>query len=109
MRTFGARSDLEDLLSDELIQSMMKADKVDPASIRLLFSTLACQNEPETASAITRAWRNVRCCVIDLLRHSAGFESTRLHCSQSSPHGNDDHIFAARHHGGVTRKSPFCS
>ncbi len=40
MRTYPVRVRLDDLLSDDLIQTVMKADNVDPASIIALHNTI---------------------------------------------------------------------
>lgn len=58
MRTHRARSGLEGLLSHQLIQSMMRANNIDIASIGNLFCMLARQRGLEAASA--RAWHDVR-------------------------------------------------
>jgi hypothetical protein len=41
MQTPYAGSSLDELLADDLIQAMMDADKVNPASVRSLFRALA--------------------------------------------------------------------
>lgn len=45
------QSSLEHLLADELIQSMMHADNVDPSSIRILVTAVALRCRPDAAAS----------------------------------------------------------
>ncbi len=53
---------LEDLLSDDLVQTMMRADRVDPASLRVLIRTVTRQRMtlPNPSGTVrgrlSRAW-----------------------------------------------------
>ena len=52
MQTPYAGSSLEELLADDLIQTMMDADKVSPALVRSLFHALARQGGNRTCGGI---------------------------------------------------------
>jgi len=67
MRWCGAKTRLDSLLQDDLIQAMMKADDVDPESIRLMVKVVSQRRaaaDLETPinlpSVFSRAWRLYR-------------------------------------------------
>ncbi len=48
------QSSLEHLLADELIQSVMHADNVDPSSVRTLVTAVALRRRPKAAASSAR-------------------------------------------------------
>ena len=49
------QSSLEHLLADELIQSMMHADNVDPSSVRTLVTAVALRRRREGTASLARS------------------------------------------------------
>ena len=56
-RSFQHRSSLEELLADDMIQSMMQADGVTPTTIRTLFSELKPKSAARPVPTVRRRWR----------------------------------------------------
>jgi hypothetical protein len=56
MHRYGAEPTLEEALSDDLVQTMMKADRVDPAWLRALLGNVARQRRLHRPTITGRSW-----------------------------------------------------
>ena len=53
---YGAEPNLEQALSDDLVQAMMKADRVDPTWLRALLGNVARKRGLDRPAATGKSW-----------------------------------------------------
>ena len=53
---YGVEPSLEEALSDDLVQAMMKADRVDPVWLRALLGNVARKRGLDRPAATVKSW-----------------------------------------------------
>ena len=79
-RSLQHQSSLEELLADDMIQSVMQADGVTPTMIRTLFSELKANRAVGAVPAVKQRWRVFFHCMFNR------FLSCRFQFGPDSPH-----------------------